>query len=139
MSRTRILAAALPVLAALTVAGSGSWAQDAGRGGGSTQTDAPSPEPDPRSDDPGRSQMLSDAELGQIAAILRRSSPPAFEVGVDEMRPGTVVPRKQYAFKPVPAEVIAIAPGYRDYGFAVLDGTLAVVDPQTLVVIAVLP
>lgn len=113
-------------------------AQDAGRGPQSTQTSDPSIAPDPRSDAPGRSQMLTDEQQRTIAALLKEEGAPSDDAGLDELKAGAVVPRTT-VLRPLPAEVVRIAPGYAGYSYVALQGRICVVDPQTLHVIAVLP
>ncbi len=139
--QTTTLMAALAALALATAPAPAQNAgdpTDAGRGTGSTQTDATSPAPDPRSDQPGRSQMLAPEEMEQIARILLADGAPIESTGIDDVRPGAVIPRTT-VMRPVPAEVVEIAPGYADYSFVALQGQICIVDPQTLVIIAVLP
>ncbi|MFM9858426.1 DUF1236 domain-containing protein [Pseudoxanthobacter sp. M-2] len=139
--QTTTLMAALAALALATAPATAQNAgdpTDAGRGTGSTQTDATSPAPDPRSDQPGRSQMLAPEEMEQIARILLADGAPIESTGIDDVRPGAVIPRTT-VMRPVPAEVVEIAPGYAGYSFVALQGQICIVDPQTLVIIAVLP
>jgi hypothetical protein len=132
------------LIAALILAGGTAGAQtagdptDAGRGAGSSQTADPSPYPDPRSDQAGRSQMLTPEEQQEIARLLTAEGVPSDVTGVEEVRPGVVIPRPT-AMRPVPAKVVEIAPGYADYAFVAIKGQICIVDPQTLVIIAVLP
>lgn len=111
---------------------------DAGRGAGSTQTADPSPYPDPRSDQAGHSQMLTPEEEQEIARLLTAKGVPADTTGIEEVRPGAIIPRPT-TLRPIPAEVAEIAPGYADYSFVAIKGQICIVDPQTLVIIAVLP
>ena len=139
--QTTTLMAALAALAVATapaVAQNAGDPTDAGRGAGSTQTDAAGPSPDPRSDQPGRSQMLAPEEMEQIARILLADGAPIESTGIDDVRPGAVIPRTT-VMRPVPAGVVEIAPGYADYSYVALEGQICIVDPQTLVIIAVLP
>lgn len=143
------LTSAAALAAALVLAGGTAFAQtsgdpaagdptDAGRGAGSTQTTAPGPSPDPRSDQPGHSQMLTPEEEQEIARILTATGVPADTTGIEEVRPGAVIPRTT-TLRPIPAEVVDIAPGYADYAVVGIKGRICIVDPQTLVIIAVLP
>jgi hypothetical protein len=145
----RHVTSAIALAAAVILAGGGAGAQtsadpaagdptDAGRGAGSTQTAAPGPSPDPRSDQPGRAQMLTPEQQQAIARILTADGVPADATGIEEVRPGAVIPRTT-TLRPVPAKVVEIAPGYADYGFVAIAGQICIVDPQTLVIIAVLP
>jgi hypothetical protein len=58
-------------------------AQDAGRDSGSAQAADPSPSPDARSDQPGRSQMLSTEQLDRIGGILERQGSPDEKTGLE--------------------------------------------------------
>lgn len=145
----RHMTSAAALAAALVLAGGPTLAQtanpptagdptDAGRGTGSTQTTAPGPSPDPRSDQPGRAQMLTAEEEQRIARLLTAKGVPTDTTGIEEVRPGAIIPRPT-TMRPIPAEVAEIAPGYADYAFVALKGQICIVDPQTLVIIAVLP
>lgn len=139
--QTPTLAAALAAFALTTAPATAQTAgdpTDAGRGAGSTQTDATGPAPDPRSDQPGRSQMLAPEEMQEIARILLADGAPIEATGIDDVRLGAVIPRTT-VMRPVPAGVVEIAPGYADYSYVALQGQICIVDPQTLVIIAVLP
>jgi|GEM_PF-5643502 hypothetical protein len=139
--QTPTLVAALAALAVATApaaAQNPSDPTDAGRGAGSTQTDAPGPSPDPRSDQPGRSQMLTPEQEQDIARILVAGGAPTDTTGIEDVRPGAIIPRTT-VMKPVPAAVVEIAPGFADYSYVGLGGQICIVDPQTLVIIAVFP
>jgi hypothetical protein len=135
MHRPKILLVASAFVLAATASVA---AQDAGRGAGSTQSSDPSPFPDPRSDAPGRSQMLSPDEQRTIAGILKQEGAPADDAGLDDLEAGAIIPRTT-TLRPLPRDVVDIAPGYADYSYVALKGRICIVDPQTLRIIAVLP
>ncbi len=130
-------AAALALVAAPAVGQNPDDPTDAGGAAGPAHTSTILT-PDPRSDQPGRSQMLAPEEMEQIARILLADGAPIETTGIDDVRPGAVIPRTT-VMRPVPAGVVEIAPGYADYSFVALQGQICIVDPQTLVIIAVLP
>lgn len=136
---TTALAAALATLLAFSAPGTAQTTPEVGEAGAVAVPNAiPRESPDPRSDQPGHSQMLSPEEEQQIGRILATSGAPIDRAGIGDIRPGAVIPRTT-VMKPIPPEVAEIAPGYAGYEFVALGGQICVVDPQTLVIIAVFP
>jgi hypothetical protein len=107
-------------------------AQDRARGRDSGQAQDQSTRREGRS-----SAMVNDKQRTQIIERLRRERSASSEnvnmqVNVGERLPQRVRPR------PLPPDIVRIAPQYRDYEYTVIDNRVAIVDPRTREVVDIL-
>jgi len=87
----------------------------------------------------GVNVQLSEQQKMQIRTtmIQARNAPRVDHVNFN-ISVGTAVPRGSIRFVPVPATLVQIEPGWRDFEYFVYEEEIVIVDPQNMTIVAVL-